>query len=110
MLTSGARTQAELIAKIGSPSNARLLAQELGDGWTSTFFGSGEDALQAAQRGPMGATLMAPGARMGHMVVTSPIGNGRFLVMDPWDGGSAYEVGNQWIEQYVQSGAFQTGL
>jgi hypothetical protein len=37
----------------------RALARELGDGRTGGYFGSAEDAVAAAGRGPVGATLQA---------------------------------------------------
>lgn len=94
------RSQAELLGKPGDWSNPQALARELGEGWTGGFFGSADDALAAASRGPMGATLQA-GTGPGHMVVTSPLGGARFLVRDPWAGGSTYEVGSDWMSQYV---------
>ncbi|MBB2923756.1 RHS repeat domain-containing protein [Cellulomonas cellasea] len=100
------RSQTELLAKLGDWSNPQALARELGDGWIGGFFGSGEDAVAAASRGPMGATLQA-GMGPGHMVMTSPLGNGRFLVRDPWAGGSSYEVSSGWISQYVNGGVFR---
>jgi hypothetical protein len=100
------RSQAELLGKLGDWSNPQALARELGEGWTGGFFGSADDAIAAASRGPMGATLQA-GTGPGHMVVTSPLGEGRFLVRDPWAGGSTYEVGSDWIGQYVSGGVFR---
>jgi len=41
------------------------------------------------------------------MVVTSPLGDGAFLVRDPWAGGSTYTVGSSWIEQFVAGGTFK---
>jgi len=35
------------------------------------------------------------------LVVTSPVGAGRFLVRDPWAGGSTFEVAASWIDKYV---------
>lgn len=83
-------------------------------GWTGGYFGSGKDALAAAESGPMRAALLV-GTNAGHMVVTNPLGYDRFLVLDPWvldpwDGGSAYEVGSQWIEHYVEGGTFPMSL
>lgn len=43
----------------------------------------------------------------GHMVVTSLLGEGPFVVRDPWAGGSTYEVGSDWIGQYVSGGVFR---
>jgi hypothetical protein len=106
MLSGGSITQRELISKIGEWSNPRALAGALGKGWTGGYFGSGEDAVAAAESGPMGAALRV-GTNAGHMVVTKPLGAGRFLVMDAWDGGSTYEVGSQWIERYVEGGIFR---
>lgn len=106
MLTGGARSQADLLGSLGEWSNPQALARELGEGWTGGFFGSADDALAAAGRGPMGATLQA-GAGPGHMVVTSPLQRGGFLVRDPWGGGSTYEVGADWISRYVSGGVFR---
>lgn len=71
MLSGGTITQRELIGKIGEWSNPAALARALGEGWTGGYFGSGEDALAAAESGPMGAALRV-GTNAGHMVVTSP--------------------------------------
>jgi RHS repeat-associated protein len=106
MLSGGSRSQAQLIGALGEWSNPQALAHELGEGWTGGYFASAGDAIAAASRGPMGATLQA-GMGPGHMVVTSPIGNGRFLVRDPWYGGSTYEVGTDWISKYVSGGVFR---
>jgi RHS repeat-associated protein len=106
MLSGGARSQEDLLAELGEWSNPRSLAQALGDGWEGRMFMSADDAVAAANRGPMGATLQAPGTP-GHMVVTTPLGNGRYGVQDPWRGGSNYEVGTDWIEQYVSGGTYR---
>jgi hypothetical protein len=106
MLSNGARSQASLLSALGDFSNPKALAAELGQGWTGGFFHSADDAIAAAGRGPMGATLQS-GMGPGHMVVTNPLGNGRFLVQDPWEGGSTYEVGTDWIGQFVNGGTFR---
>lgn len=106
MLTGGARTQAQLLDELGEWSSPEALASALGPGWRGGGFGSAADAVAAANRGPMGAVLRVPGAQ-GHMVVTSPMGSGRYLVRDPWGGGSNYEVGTAWIERYVAGGTFR---
>jgi hypothetical protein len=106
MLSGGSVTQQALLDQIGEWSNPQALAHALGDGWAGGYFGSGSDALAAAEQGPMGAALRAPGAA-GHMVVTTPLGDGQFLVQDPWAGGSTYQVGSSWIEQYVAGGVFR---
>ena len=41
------------------------------------------------------------------LVVTSPLGAGRFLVRDPWAGGSTYEVAASWIDKYVVGAVFR---
>lgn len=99
-------TQRELLGQLGEWSDPPALARALGNGWTGGYFGSGEMALAAAETGPMGASLRV-GTNAGHMVVTNPLGEGRFLVRDPWDGGSTYEVDSNWIEQYVEGGTFR---
>ena len=106
MLSNGAVTQSKLLGQIGEWSNPARLADALGNGWRGGYFGSGADALAAAERGPMGAALQA-GTGPGHMVVTSPLGDGAFLVRDPWAGGSTYTVGSSWIEQFVAGGTFK---
>jgi hypothetical protein len=40
------------------------------------------------------------------MVVTSPLGGGRFQVLDPFDG-TGYVVDSSWIERYVSGGVFR---
>jgi hypothetical protein len=40
------------------------------------------------------------------MVVTSPLGGGRFLVRDPW-GGVSYTVGSDWIETFVSAAVYR---
>lgn len=100
------RRQAELLDALGEWSNPHALARELGDDWVGGFFGSAEDAVAVARQGPMGATLQA-GTGPGHMVVTTPIGKGLFRVQDPWNGGSTYEVGVDWISEYVSGGVFR---
>lgn len=101
-------SQAPLIEKLGAPATEHGigLAGQLGPEWTGNYFADGETAVAAAERGPMGAALQAPGG-IGHMVVTEPLGDGSFLVRDPWDGGSTYNVGSDWIEQYVAAGVFR---
>lgn len=105
VLTAGARTETQLLDALGEWSNPQALAAELGGPWRGGGFGSGADALAAANRGPMGAVLQAPGGSA-HMVVTSPLGGGRFQVLDPFDS-SGYVVDSGWIERYVSGGVFQ---
>ena len=105
VLSGGARTESQLLGALGEWSNPQALARELGSGWTGGGFGSGADAVAAANRGPMGAVLQAPGGP-GHMVVTSPLGGGRFQVLDPFDG-TGYVVDSSWIERYVSGGVFR---
>ncbi len=38
------------------------------------------------------------------MVVTSPLGAGRYQVRDAYGGGSVYEVSTSWTERYVPGG------
>jgi hypothetical protein len=105
MLSGGARTEAQLISELGEWSNPQALARSLGGKWQGGYFGSASDALAAAERGPMGAVLQAPGGPA-HMVVTTPLGGGRFQVRDPLPG-VTYEVGRSWIEKYVAGGVWQ---
>lgn len=106
MLSDGTLPQSELVQQIGEWSTPRALANALGPGWRGGDFGDPDVALRAAETGPMGATLRQ-GTDAGHMVVTVPLGEGKFLVRDPWDGGSTYEVGSSWIKQYVEGGTFR---
>jgi RHS repeat-associated protein len=111
MLSEGRLSQSSLIDDFGTggapvPAHGIGLADMLGPEWTGTYFGSGEQALAAASRGPMGAALQAPGG-IGHMVVSEPIGDAKFLIRDPWDGGGTYTVGSDWIERYVMAGVFR---
>ena len=107
MITNGARTQSELLGLIGDYPYPLELGRVLGPEWRGTFFENGEAAIAQASRGPMAATLMAPGAGSLHNVILEPLGKGRFLVRDPWDGGSAYEVGVEWIGQFVAAGVWK---
>lgn len=100
------RSPAGLLGKLGDWPNPQALAGELGDGWTGGFFEGPDDAIAAASRGPMEATLPA-GTGPGHMVVTSPLSEGRFLVRDPWAGPSTDEVGRDWVGQNVSGGVFR---
>jgi hypothetical protein len=102
MLTGGARTQAALLSELGEWSNSDELVRALGDQWKRVYFFE-DDAVHAARRGPMGATLQAPGGR-GHMVMTEPKANGSYLVRDPADGGSTYTVNDDWLRRWVSVG------
>ena len=79
MLSGGSVTQQELLDQIGEWSNPQSLARALGDGWKGGGFASAEDALAAADQGPMGAELRVP-LESGHMVVTTPVGDGEFRI------------------------------
>lgn len=59
MLSSGARTEAQLLDELGEWSNPGALADALGSGWLGHYFASSADALTAAGRGPMGAVAGA---------------------------------------------------
>jgi hypothetical protein len=107
MITNGARTQTELYGLLGDYPYPLELGKTLGPEWKATFFGSGEEAIEQASRGPMAASLVAPGGQSLHNVVLEPLENGRFLVRDPWAGGSAYEVGEEWINQFVAAGVWK---
>jgi hypothetical protein len=39
--------------------------------------------------------------------VISPMGGDKFLVRDPYGGGSTYEVDGSWINKYVSAGVFR---
>jgi hypothetical protein len=58
---------------------------------------------------PIAGVSLTPEERIATLsiVVTSPPGEGRFLVRDPWAGGSTYEVGSGRIKQYVAGGTFR---
>lgn len=105
MLSGGRLSQSGLIERLGAPAESTGLAGELFPEWQGRYFSSSEEAVAAAQRGPMGAVLQAPG-RIGHMVVTEPT-EGGWLVRDPWEGGSTYPVDENWIEQWVSAGVFR---
>ncbi|GAA1394193.1 RHS repeat-associated core domain-containing protein [Catellatospora coxensis] len=110
MLSNGALSEAELLENIGNWGNPKRLADELnkledGGDWVHSGFGSGEHALEAANRGPMGAVLFAPGNR--HMVVIEPLGNGNFLVRDTLPSGRTYKVDSNWIKTWVVEGVFR---
>ncbi|MGA8112217.1 MAG: hypothetical protein WCA46_00990, partial [Actinocatenispora sp.] len=111
MLTGGEVRQPALLGRLGEWATPEALAVALNDaggtggGWHRVWFGSGGEALGQAVRGRMAAVLAAPGGNL-HMVVVEPVGQGRFLVRDPYPG-VAYEVTADWIERYVAAGVFQ---
>jgi RHS repeat-associated protein len=105
MLSGGARTEGELLARMGQWADPMKLADELGNGWHGGYFSSGADALRAANRGPMGAVLQSPMQRGGHMVVLSPTERG-FLVQDPLPG-ITYNVSSDWVQKYVGGGIWK---
>jgi hypothetical protein len=98
ILAEGAMSQESILESIGEWSNPESLAEHLGDGWNYNYFGTPADAVAKAAEGPMGAMLKAFGYSA-HMGVTSPLSVGRFLVQDPWAGGSVDEVTSEWIDQ-----------
>jgi len=108
MLTGGTLSEDQLLAELGEWSNPQSLARSLnarGGGWRGSYFASGSDALAAAERGPMGAVLQAPGSPA-HMVVIEPTSTGVFLVRDPLPG-VTYKVTPAWIEKYVAGGVWR---
>jgi hypothetical protein len=73
--------------------------------WQGGYFESAADAVAAAERGEMAATLQAPGLP-GHMVMIEPGEAGTFLVRDPAIGGT-YEVVVEWLEKWVSGGVWR---
>ena len=100
-------TQTQLLTKIGEWSNPQELAGALGPGWKGDWVTS-RGAVAFSSQGTVGAVLQAPFS-VGHMVVISPAGEGRFLVRDPWAGGSHYIVDEDWIRQWVSAVVYQEG-
>jgi hypothetical protein len=113
VLTNGAVTEKQIVAKIGEwadPTKLPSVLNELAPGatpWRGGYFVSAEDALAIASRGPMGAVLQAPGSAA-HMVTISPISgsNGLFRVQDTGVG-KTYDVPASWIMQYVVGGVWK---
>jgi hypothetical protein len=109
MLSGAAVSESELLASLGEWSNPGALADALnaveGAGtWQGGYFASAADAAAAAEGGPMGAVLQAPGLPA-HMVVLEPGEAGAFLVRDPAIG-ATYEVTVEWIMKWVSGGVF----
>jgi hypothetical protein len=72
------------------------------------MFETDQDAVVAANEGPMGAVLWEPGAGAGHMVVTEPMGNSEYLVRDPTGPfGKTYYVTEEWIRNTVAGGTYR---
>jgi RHS repeat-associated protein len=107
MLSEGTQLQSELLKELGDWPRAapEALAARLGGAWRGGSL-TGDMALLAANRGPMGAVLKGLGTE-NHMVVISPLGGGTFYVRDPWAGGSNYLVTANWIEKHVTGGVFR---
>lgn len=113
VLTNGAVTEAQVVARIGEWADPLKLPGVLNElapaatQWRGVYFRSGEEALAAASRGTMGAVLQAPG-RAGHMVTISPIqgSNGLFRVQDTGVG-KTYDVTSSWVKQYVSLGVWK---
>jgi len=111
VLTGGKVTEAQVVAKLGEwadPIKLPGVLNELAPSaapWKGTYFGSGDEALVIANKGPMGAVLQAPGEGA-HMVTISPIGAGKFLVQDTGVG-KTYQVTTAWIKQYVSAGVWK---
>jgi len=106
MLTNGAAVQRMLLDSLGDWSNAESLANKLGSAWKGGGL-SAEDALLVARNGPIGAVLNSPYQRGSHMVYMEPINSGLFLVRDPWNGGSTYQVNVDWVQKYVVGAVFR---
>jgi len=110
MLTGGSATEAQFLEELGEDSNPRALAADLnrragGTEWRGGYFPDGATAVAAAERGPIGAVLQAPGGGA-HMVVIEPAGEGQFVVRDPIPG-VTYRVTAAWIEKFVSGGVFR---
>ena len=110
ILTGGAVTEERLLSQLGEWSQPDALARELNaiegsERWVGGYFGSGEDAVRAANRGQMGATVYSPGAKSQHMVAIEPAGPGKYAVQDPLPG-MCYQVDESWIHQFVTGGVW----
>jgi hypothetical protein len=113
VLTNGAVTEAQVVARIGEWADPLKLPGVLNDlapgsiPWRGGYFGSGADAVTIANKGPMGAVLQAPG-NAAHMVTISPIpgASGMFRVQDTGVG-KTYDVPASWISQYVVGGVWK---
>jgi hypothetical protein len=113
VLTNGAVTEAQVVARIGEwadPLKLPGILNDLAPGsipWRGGYFGSGADAVTIANKGPMGAVLQAPG-EAAHMVTISPIRGsaGMFRVQDTGVG-KTYDVSASWIEKYVVGGVWK---
>jgi Ca2+-binding RTX toxin-like protein len=82
------------------------LARLLGPPWRGGGL-TEEAALLVARNGQVGLDLLAPGQKLSHMVVSTPLSGDRFLIQDPWAGGSNYIVDAQWIVKYVTGAVFR---
>ncbi len=113
ILTDGEVTEQQLVQQLGQPADPLALPQalnQLGNSgqWTGSYFESGEQALNQANQGQLGAVLQAPGVSP-HMVTISPItGSNMFLVADTGVG-ATYQVTSSWIQQYVSAGVWRVG-
>jgi hypothetical protein len=113
VLTNGAVTEAQVLARIGEwadPLKLPGILNELAPGtrpWIGSYFDSAEDALKVANQGSMGAVLQAPGIGA-HMVTISPIqeSRGTFRVQDTGFG-KTYDVTANWIRQFVSGGVWK---
>jgi hypothetical protein len=110
MLTEGKVTEEQLLSNLGEWSNPESLAKELNrragaPEWSGGGFPTEEDALRAAERGPLGAEVRVP-SRPGHMVHIEPIESGGFSVRDP-EPGVCYQVDEAWIRKYVSGGVWK---
>jgi hypothetical protein len=109
ILSGGAVSEAELIAQLGTPSNAWALAgaissdSYLGNPGIRHSRASRGRGARAGRRGANGAVLQAPFTQA-HMVLIEGLEEaGSFLVRDPAIGGT-YQVTEQWIGKFVAIG------
>jgi len=98
MLLNGAKTEAQLIQEIGHPSNVKLLAKALGEGWIGEGFRP-EDFGAMMDHAPWGAMFLDPTYKYPHMVVIDGFTyRNLILVRDP-SKGLKYEMD---IKEFVE--------
>ncbi|GHG30004.1 MULTISPECIES: WXG100-like domain-containing protein [Amycolatopsis] len=91
MITSGGRSQEELIGKIGAPAPFESLAKELGPEWRAGGI-SWKDFHNIVEETPVVAELMEMG-KMPHAVIVEGFDEaGNLKIRDPWSGGSTYKM------------------
>jgi hypothetical protein len=110
MLSKGAMSEAQFLAKLGEWSNPAALAQELnklhGPGtWEGAILDESSAVAMSRQGQTFGARLQVPRAP-GHMVVIEPLKDGKFLVRDPAIAGT-YKVDPGWIRKFVSGGVWR---